>query len=74
MPLDLLCTIFSRRWSRIADIYMDLQEAMSAIFKAHGGRLEEHVKYLHYNWPHPPVDNNIYFSLSIAHDYNDYDS
>ena len=39
---------------------------MSAIFRAHGGRLEKHVKYLHYDWPHSPVDNNIYFSISIV--------
>ena len=66
MPLDMLCIIISGWWSRIADIYMDSQETMSAILGAHGGRLEKHVKYLHYDWPHPPFDNNIYFSLSIA--------
>ena len=49
MPLDMLCTIISRRWSTIAGIYMDLQETMSAIFRAHGGRLEKHVNYLHYD-------------------------
>ena len=66
MPLDMLCTIISGRWSGIADIHKDLQETMPAMFRADGGRLEKHVKYLHYDWPHLADDNNIYFSISIA--------
>ena len=66
MPLDMLGTIILGWWSRIADIHMDLQETMSATFREHGGHLEKHVKYLHYNWQHPPVYNNIYFPISIA--------
>ena len=71
MPLDMLRTIISGRWFRISDIYMDLQETTSAIFRAHGGRLEKHVKYLHYDWPHPPIETVFIFHY-LSH--NDYDS